>query len=113
MTEEQKRFKIQKRTSYEEQISKESKEINANTFIAGLSAAVALCGFTKAIIVDNDMITQLLSFGIGITSTSMSACHFRDLIIAISKKTMLQSKVEDINTELETPENEESKGIRR
>ena len=42
-----------------------------------------------------------------------SAIELKGLIEAISKRTMLQGKIEDIETELEMPENEEERGMKR
>ena len=60
MTEEQKRFKILKRTSYEEQISQENKEATKNTFLFGLSAAAAISILSAAAQQNIDAATKLL-----------------------------------------------------
>lgn len=43
----------------------------------------------------------------------VSAYSLKGLIEVISRKTMLEGKIEDINAELEMYENEESRGTRR
>ena len=113
MVEEQKKFKILKRTSYEEQISQESKEATKNTFLFGLAAAAALCFFTVTAHENTDNALRLMHMSFGLLSTGLSVYHLKGLIESISKKTNLQSKVEDINSELEMLENEESRGMSR
>ena len=115
MTEEQKRFKILKRTSYEEQISEYSKAATIKAFVTGLGAITALM-YYKNSQQDISTIIKLVSAGMGIVLTGISADNLTKLMIAIGKVTMLQGKIEDINTELEMPENdkiEESKGMRK
>ncbi len=113
MTEEQKRFKVLKRTSYEEQISQENKEITKKTFLFGFSAAAAIVIFSASTLQNIDATTRLVDVTLGLIDTGFSVYSLKDLIQAIGKKTMLQGKIEDINTELESPENEESRGMRR
>ncbi len=111
MTNEQKRFKIQKIESYEKQISEENKKSIEKTFLFGLAAAAALCTFTSAAHATTNNALGLVCMSFGLANTGLSAYHLKGLIESISKKTNLQSKVEDINNELEMPENEESRGM--
>ncbi len=113
MTEEQKRFKVLKRTSYEEQISQESKDITKTTFFLGLSAAVAIMMFLSATQQDAGVIEKLVENGLGSFETGYSAYLLKNLMQAISKKTMLEGKIDDIDTELEMFENNESRGMKR
>lgn len=113
MTNEQKRFKIQKIESYKKQISEENKESTKKTFLFGFAAAAALCTFTAAAHSNTNDALGLVNMSLGLVNTGLSAYHLKGLIESISKKTNLQSKVEDINNELEMPENEESRGMRR
>lgn len=112
MTEEQKKFKILKKESYEQQISKLDKEKTTVTFLMGLSAAAALCAFPLVAQFADSPIASVCA-GIGSIYATASAHRLKELMEAISKKTMLQGKIEDINNELEMPENEESRGMRR
>ncbi len=110
MTEEQKRFKILKRTSYEEQISQENKKATESTFLFGFSAATAIILFFSAATQQNIVAAiKLVDVGLGLLNTGFGIYHLKDLIQAICKKTMLQGKIEDINTELESPKNEKTK----
>lgn len=112
MTEEQKRFKILKKESYEEQISEENKRATIKTFLMGVSSAgvlLAISGLTKSA----NLTMALANMGLVFLNAGYAAYHLKALIDAISRKTMLQYKVEDINTELEMLENEESRGMRR
>ncbi len=112
MTNEQKRFKIQKKESYEKQISEENKEITKKTFLFGLAAAAALCTFTAVAHAATNNTLGLANMYFGLVNTGLGAYQLKGLIESISKKTNLQSKVEDINNELEMPKNEESRGMR-
>ena len=113
MTEEQKRFKILKGTSYEEQISQEDKEATKKTFLFGFSAAASILIFSAAAQQNIDAATKLADVGLGLLNTGFGAYNLKGLIQAIGKKTMLQGKIEDINTELESPESEERGGMKR
>ena len=115
MTEKQKRYKILKRESYQEQISQEDKNAINSAIMAGFTAAGALCIFPAAnsLSADTQLSMKLIEIILGILEAGFSAYNLKGLIEAICKKTMLQSKVEDINTELEMLEDKESRGMRR
>ena len=113
MTEEQKKFKILKRTSYEEQISQESKVATNYTFLFGLSALATILSFSNASQQDFSSTARMVETGIGLLNTGFSAYGLKNLMQAISRKTMLEGKVEDINVELEMPEKEERRGMPR
>ena len=107
MTEEQKKFKILKKTSYEEQVSKEDKKATMDTFLIGLNAAAAIIVSIYAM--QSKDIPARLAFGLqGFLLSGVSAYHLKNLIQAIGKKTILQSKIEDIDTEIDF---EESRGM--
>lgn len=110
MINEQKRFKIQKIESYKEQISQENKESTTKTFFFGLAAVAALCAFNADANTETD---RFLQFYAVLANTGLGAYHLKGLIESICKKTNLQSKIEDINNELELSENEESRDMRR
>ena len=113
MTDKQKRFKIQKIESYKEQISQEGKELTKKTFLLGFTAVAAVCVFVAASYT-TDNTSRFTDIFMGIANTSLIPFHLKGLIESISKKTNLQSKIDDINNELEMPENEEkSRGMRR
>ena len=113
MTEEERRFKIKKKESYEEQIKKECKNLNVTTYLCGLSAATSVLMISATTQPNIDISTIAVDVGMAALTASLSAYHLKDLMLAISKKTMLESKIEDINTELEAPNNDENRGIRR
>ena len=113
MTDEQKRFKIQKIESYKEQISQEDKELTKKTFLLGFTAVAAVCVFVAAPYVTDDTL-RFTDIFMGVANISFIPVHLKRLIESISKKTNLQSKIDDINNELEMSENEEkSRGMRR
>ena len=113
MTEEQKRYKVLKRTSYEEQISQESKEATISTFWFGFSAAATIMAILFASQQDVSSTARMIYTGLGLVNSGYGASKLNNLIQAISKKTMLEGKIDDINTELEMPEDEESRGMKR
>lgn len=111
MNEEQKRFKILKKESYEQQISEKEKQITSSIFDVGKWAGMAVASLANA--VPNDYYISMLSLmALGAISTFLSTKHMRILIESICEKTMLQGKVEDIVNELEMLEIEE-KGRRK
>lgn len=103
MTEEQKRFKIEKKTEYEELVSSEEKSIVFSSlllafiscFFIALSAAEKYFGGN----VSRDMLLMgsLLRFN----GVLFSIAQLRDIIQSICKKAGLEGKIEDINAELE------------
>lgn len=112
MTEEQKRFKITKKESYENQISQENKKLINRTFLVGLSSAATLLGFLAATR-DVGLSMRAACTAMGISNAGLAACGLKGVMEAISRKTMLEGKIEDINTELEMPENLENRGMKR
>lgn len=112
MTEEQKRFKITKKESYEKQISQEKKNATYRTFLVGLSSAATLVGFLTATR-DIGLSMRAACTAIGISNAGLAAYGLRSVMESISRKTMLEGKIEDINTELEMPENLENRGMKR
>lgn len=114
MTNEQRRFRIEKIDSYEQQISQEKKIAAKKTFLFGLAAAGMACAFSGVMISSNIEATEsLVNLCIGLLNAGYSAYNLKGLIEAINRKTMLQGKVEDVNFELNMPENNESRGIKR
>ena len=113
MTEEQKRFKILKRTSYEEQIAQESKEATKNTTSFGLIAAITVMMLLLASEQDYGSISRIICAVLGLLESRYAAYRLKNLIQAISRKTMLEGKIDDIDTELEMLENEESIVMKR
>jgi len=114
MTEEQKNFKILKKTSYEQQVSKESKEEILYVFKLGLYAAAALVTFLYGPENIQTEIEKWMMAGLGLFESIGAGLNLKDLIQSICKKTMLQGKIEDICNDLEMPEdkNPEDKEIR-
>lgn len=118
MTNEQREFKIKKRTSYEEQVKQENKRSIGAAFFVGVGAIAALCGFGVG---TAGKMYQDVGLVCGILGTLGGAGYLRSLITSICRKIMLEGKIEDIDMELGTPENEieievkieESKGINR
>ena len=113
MTNEQKRFKIRKIESYEKQISQENKNSTEQTYLLGLAAAAALCTFSAAANANTNVVVRIIDILLGSANTVCSAYQLKLLIESISRKTNLQSKVEDIKSELEMSKNEESRVRKR
>ena len=112
MAEEEKRFKVLKKISYEEQISKENKRITMNTFAFGLASIAAVWCYTLGTDMNsiNGKITEyLLASG----EVIIAIQNLKVIVGAITRKTILDSKIEDINNELDMLQNEESKGMGR
>lgn len=117
MTSEQREFKIKKRTSYEEQVKDKNGTIIFGTFLTGLTAIGVVSGLHATGSTSLEAVQQIFGFASGTIATIGCSCSLIGTIMAVSKKTMLEGKIEDINTELEMSENEakieESKGKNR
>ena len=109
MTEEQKKFKILKKESYEQQISEKDKQITSSTFSAGILAAGAIL-LLPNVIQSPTLLHQISFMVLGLINAGYSIKYVRILIELICQKTMLQGKVEDIYNELEMLEMEEKRG---
>lgn len=112
--EELKRFKVLKRTEYENEMNLENMMITIATLGTGVSAIFAIWYIAKSAM-ENDInnlytLTGLLELGCSLNSLKV-------LIKSIIKKTNLKIKVDDIDEELEMLENsitdisEESRGM--
>lgn len=112
MTEEQRHYKILKRTSYEEQISEEEKNTTLRGITLTLSATASLCaialgasyGFTE-------MTPRIICAAMGLMNVSFAAKDLKEMMQSISMKTMLKGKIEDIDMELDMPE--DNRGMSR
>ena len=111
MTDEQKRFKIQKIEHYNEQISQENKEAIKHTFLLGISSVGAMVYYT-AMPNERNEIIQYIYLSLGLADMGLSAYWLKNLIESISRKTNLENKVDDIKSELEMLEGKESRGMR-
>lgn len=112
ITHDQRIFKIQSITRYEESISKEEKNISNKTFLLGMavvSCIYSIIGYVQT----DDLIQKIIASGI-VGAAGLSAANSLSAIISsISRKIMLEEKIEDINAELDFFESTEDKGIRR
>lgn len=109
MTEQEKRFKILKKESYEELKEKESKKVTKAVFWTGVTSAyVVTCIYGMS----NFEIPEIGLLG-GIVFSAYTVGNLKNVIASICKKTMYESKIEDIDRELEMLEQNESRGMRR
>ena len=112
MTDEQKRFKIQKIYNYEEQVSYENKESIKKTFLLGIVAVAVWLTLAFLFSVTNS-INKIVSDFVAIAGPGFGVYYLKGLIESICRKTNLESKIEDLRSELQMPESQESRGIRR
>ena len=112
MNEQEKRFKIIKKESYEEQISKENKNAVHQTILLAISASAAIAVFLTASN-GTEIMGRILFDMLGIMNSTFAAFNLNNLIENICKKINLQSKVDDINAELEMFKDEQKRGIKR
>jgi len=111
MNEEQKRFKILKKESYEQQISEKKKKTTTSVFAIGFFSSLEIY-FLSYALQDSFLLGKVFFAILGLYEAGCSANYIRILIESICEKTMLQGKVEDIVNELEMLEIEE-KGRRK
>ena len=107
MTESEKRFKILKKTSYEEQLSREETRQILKTFLLGVFVILAISSskvFDIALGIlqtgndDHDFIE--FSTALSLLSSYLSVMEAGSLVKTIVKKTLLEDKIEDIELEL-------------
>ena len=109
MTEEEKRFKILKKESYEELKEKESKKVTKSVFWTGVTSAFVVLSIFGI----NHFEIPELGLYVGIVYSAHTVGNLKNVIEAICKKTMYESKIEDIDRELEMLEQNESRGMKR
>ena len=109
MTEEEKRFKILKRTSYKELKEKESKKLTKAAFWTGVTSAFVVIGIYGM----SNFETSVIGLFNGCIYSAWTVGNLKNVIEAICKRTMYESKIEDIDRELEMLELNEKRGMRR
>lgn len=108
MTDTEKRFKIKKRTRYEELKNKKVRKLIRNINILGIHIIIFIY-YTQRLF-DGTLFNSSYAF---IWSWNLVAgVHKLDSIVdLINEITKLKDKIENNNTELEMDENEKSKGL--
>ena len=107
MTNEEKSYCIQKIESYKNLIDKEKKKLVNEIYLLGVFSALAL--YFSSLISLSHFVYGVLTLG----STCLGANVLKEMIQSISKKTMFEGKIEDINFILERLESNESRGMRK
>lgn len=97
MTQEEKSFKIQKISKYSDDLYEVNREVSKKAVVTGIYAIVAAFCFSKEIEMPIDVIRYYFAapISLGVTMSSL-----KNMLIAISEKTMLKGKIEDIQDEL-------------
>ena len=107
MTEEEKRYKILKKESYEKNAKIEGNNMIYQAMITGVLGVAAVLELSGTMGVDfPNMI-------VGLSTGFASSLWLANTIQSICKKTMYESKIEDINRELEMLEQNEKGGMKR
>lgn len=110
MTNEEKRFKIEKIKKYEDQLSLANSNAIKNTFLMGTFAIASAIGFsTFASPLINETISIIETL-IAPATMAFAIYYLKRMLEAISKKTTLTIKIEDMKDELEFIEQEEKRG---
>lgn len=112
MTEEQRHYKILKKTSYEEQLSEEDKYLTKRGIGLTLAATAAICAILAVEGYDS-MTPRLIWASLGLLNVGIAGKDIKEIIDTISTKTMLKNRIEDIDTELAMDDIEEGRGFRR
>ena len=109
MTEEERRFKILKKESYEELKEKENKKITKAVFWTGVTSIIVVTSIYTI------CCSEIPEIGLlnGCMYSAYTVGNLKNVIEAICKKTMYESKIEDIDRELEMLEQNESRGMKR
>ena len=107
MTEEEKRFKILKKESYEKNAKIEGNNMIYQAMITGVLGVTAVLELSGTMGVDFPNMIAGLTTGIG------SSIWLANTIRSMCGLTMYESKIEDINAELEMLEQNEKGGMKR
>lgn len=110
MTNEEKRFKIEKIRKYEDQLSLANSNAIKNTFLMGTFAIASAIGFN---VFTSPFVTEALSGVETLAATGNMAFaiyYLKRMLEAISEKATLSIKIEDMKDELEFIEQEEKRG---
>lgn len=113
MTNEEKRFKVEKVKKYERELSSENRQSIKKTFLMGMSSLAAAACFSTLTKQNADETIKIISMILGSANIGFAICNLRGMLETVSKKTVLKTKIEDINEELEFVEQEEKRGIRK
>lgn len=113
MTNEEKRFKVEKVEKYKKELSSENSESVRKTFLMGVSALAAAVCFSALTKQNADEAMRVFNIIAGPANMGFAIYHLKGMLEAISKKAVLKTKIEDINEELEFVEQEEKRGIRK
>mgnify|MGYP004497205461 CR=1 FL=1 len=122
MTNEEKRFKIVKVKKYEDELSKENRKAIINTFLMATSSLTAasflfvlinLGLWDLANINIDTTLPKILSGILVPAEMGLAISELKDMVEAISRKTVLKAKIDEINDDLEFAEEEEKRGIRK
>lgn len=114
MTEEERRFKVIKIDKYNSQILAEEGKIEKNRLGVLITAIFAIDFLARTMALTPSDAMFYIGNVLGGTSAVGSLTFLKGMITAISKKTTLESKVEDLNEEIRfyDSENEKSRGAR-
>ena len=107
MTEEERRYKILKKESYEKKAKYEKDNMVSQAMITGVLGVAAVLELSGTMGVDFPNMIAGLTTGIG------SSIWLANTIRSICGLTMYESKIEDINAELEMLEQNEKGGMKR
>ena len=112
MTNEQRRYKITRKQSYESLSEDEERKAVIKAIGFGLSAAAAAICFGAYSNSDIDAELRIMDVVLGMLNTGFSVYHLKGLIEALIKKTMYRSKIEEIKDELDMPEDKKEEELR-
>ncbi len=114
---EEKRFKILKKESYEEKAKKEGKSATISAILAGVTSVLVVMTASNitsmSIATASDALLTLVALGSSAATAGLSATYLKETVDSLLKKSMYESRIEDINSELEMLEQNESRGMRR
>ena len=107
MTEQEKRFKILKKESYEKECSKNEKRAVLYSVNVGLGSAIAVMFLSGTVGMEP------IHMVVGALSSVNASYYLVNTIKSICKATAYERQIEDIDRELEMLEQNESRGMKR
>ena len=118
MEEKERRIKIKKVEKYNEIVSEEQRKTVLNTALMASAAVVGVLGVVSGIVPPdfNDQTLNTLYGGFNIVASGAGiggASYFLSrLMKSISKKTLYEKEIDDLNMELDLDEEEKSRGVK-
>ena len=110
MTEQERRFKVKKIDKYEEQVTKQNRNSYLFALASGAGALLLVVGTTYGAAEGINLFWKTFDVGLSVVGAGTFGLNLKHLLDAMSRKTTLESKIDDIQDELDFEEEQEKEG---